>query len=237
MTTYIQQNSKYWQQGIYDTSSNPETYVFRTYGRILKHDFNLDGSGRENLLDFGCGGGGNTKFYHDKGFDVYGVDLNPLDITKIKDKIKKVSHHFKVIAPQPNEADIFFDGVKFKIVTALQSLYYYNDNDLQVRLESLYNQMDPGGIMFATMMHKSCWYYDMSEPSEGGLRHVKLNRKTDEDRDGLLTSNHFINFVNDEDHLKNIFKMFTPVHIGFYDGCYRTDEGSEKHLTFFGLKP
>ena len=88
MTTYIQQNSKYWQQGIYDTSSNPETYVFRTYGRILKHDFNLDGSGRENLLDFGCGGGGNTKFYHDKGFDVYGVDLNPLDITKIKDKIR-----------------------------------------------------------------------------------------------------------------------------------------------------
>jgi len=235
MTTYIDQNTKYWQQGVYD-APNTESYVFRTYGRILKHDFNLDGSGRENLLDFGCGSGGNTKFYHDKGFDVYGVDLSPIDITRCKDRMKKVSHHFKVVAPQPNEADIFFEGVTFQLVTALQSLYYYNDHDLEVRLGSLYNQMDPGGIIFATMMHKSCWYYDMSEPSEGGLRHVKLCRKNDEGREGLLTSEHFINFVNDEDHLKYIFKFFTPVHIGYYDGCWRTDEGSEKHLTFFGLK-
>ena len=96
--------------------------------------------------------------------------------------------------------------------------------------------MDNGGIIYATMMHQSCWYYDMSEPFEDGLRLVKLNRVNDKNRPGLTTNDHYINFVKDEEDLKKKFHMFKPLHIGYYDGVYRNDERSEKHLTFIGVK-
>jgi len=234
-STYLNYNKDYWSQGVFD-APNPETYVFRAYGRIFKFELGLDGSGKENLLDFGCGPGGNTNFYHLKGFTVYGVDLSEIDIKRCKERMPAVANNFKVVRPEPSENDTFFPGVSFKIITAFQSLYYYSHKDLETRLKSLYNQMDSGGIIYATMMHQSCWYYDMSEPFEDGLRLVKLNRVNDKNRPGLTTNDHYINFVKDEEDLKKKFHMFKPLHIGYYDGVYRNDERSEKHLTFIGVK-
>ena len=232
---YLNYNKNYWSQGVFD-APNPETYVFRAYGRIFKFELGLDGSGKENLLDFGCGPGGNTNFYHSKGFTVYGVDLSEIDIKRCKERMPAVANNFKIVRPEPSENDIFFPGISFKIITAFQSIYFYTNKDLETRLKSLYNQMDNGGIIYATMMHQSCWYYDMSEPFEDGLRLVKLNRVNDKNRPGLTTNDHYINFVKDEDDLKKKFHMFKPLHIGYYDGVYRNDERSEKHLTFIGIK-
>lgn len=233
--SYLDQNATYWSQGVYD-APNPETYVYRAYSRVFKFDFGLDGSGHEKLLDFGCGPGGNTKFYHDHGFEVYGVDLSEIDIKRCKDRMPSVAANFKVVSPAASKGDRFFPGKTFKIVTAFQVLYYYNDTDFSARMQSLYDQMDEGAIIYATMMDKSCWYYGMSEPAEDGLRLVKLRRPTDKGRDGLHTTDHFINFVDGKDDLVNRFKMFTPKHIGYYDSVYRNDNGSEKHLTFIGQK-
>jgi SAM-dependent methyltransferase len=232
---YLDVNKNYWSLGVYD-APNTETYVFRAYGRIFKFELGLDGSGKENLLDFGCGPGGNTKFYHQKGFTVYGVDLSEIDIKRCKERMPAVASNFKIVKPEPTQNDVFFPGVNFKIITAFQALYYYSHKDLETRLKSLYKQMDNGGIIYATMMHQSCWYWDMSEPFDDGLRLVKLNRVNDKNRPGLITSNHYINFVKDEEDLKKKFHMFKPLHIGYYDSVYRNDERSEKHLTFIGIK-
>lgn len=235
MPEYLDSNTAYWQQGLFD-APNPESCVFRTYGRILKHDFGLDGSGRENLLDFGCGPGGNTKFYHDKGFTVYGVDLSRIDIARCQERMPEVAGHFKVVEPKPHRSDVFFPGVTFKVVVAIQSLYYYSDSDLEERMMSIYDQMEPGGVFFATMMGSSCWYHDQSEPAEDGLRLVRLDRTTDKGREGLQTTTHYVNFTDDANHLARKFHMFKRCHIGFYDYRYREDEGSELHWTFFGQK-
>ena len=234
-TNYLNFNNNYWSQGGFD-APNPETYVFRAYGRIFKFELGLDGSGKEKLLDFGCGPGGNTNFYHKKGFKVYGVDLSKIDIQRCKKRMPEIKNNFKVIAPKPSLKDKFFGEQKFEIITAFQSLYYYNNEDLEVRLQNLNNMMQPNGIIYATMMHKSCWYYKMSKPHKNGLRFVRLNRKNDKKRKGLKTNDHFINFVRSNDHLKKMFHMFKPLHIGYYDGVYRNEEGSEKHLTFIGKK-
>ena len=233
--SYLTQNTTYWSLGVYD-APNPESWVFRTYGRILKHDFGLTGEKGEALLDFGCGPGGNTRFYAQKGFDVYGVDLSEIDIQRCMDRMPDIPDHFKVIDPKPSRADRFFDGVTFKIVTAIQSLYYYTDTDLQERMRSLYDQMDPGAVFMATMMGTKCWYYGMSEEAEDGLRLVKLDRPTDKDREGLRSSNHYINFKDSEEELERTFGMFKRCHIGFYDYRYRDDEGPEFHWVYFGQK-
>tara|TARA_B100000886_G_scaffold298053_1_gene226035 strand:- start:8 stop:721 length:714 start_codon:yes stop_codon:yes gene_type:complete len=236
MTNYLKANSDYWSQAIYDTP-NTETYVFRIYGRIIKHEFNMDGSNKEKLLDFGCGAGGNTKFFANKGFDVFGVDQSKVDIDRCKERIPNKKNQIKVVSPICRENDDWFNGTKFKIITSWQTLYYLSNSDLEKRLKSLYDMLEVGGIFIATMMASSCWYYDMSSPYKDGMRFVKFYREQDVGRAGLTLNDHYINFTKDDEELREKFKLFKPIHSkGSYDGIYRDDQGSEKHLVFVGQK-
>lgn len=235
MSEYLNANCEYWSQAVYDTP-NTETYVFRIYGRIIKHQFGMGGN-NEKLLDFGCGAGGNTKFFDQKGFDVFGVDQSKLDIQRCQQRIPHKASQIKVINPECKKDDIWFDDIKFKIITSWQTLYYLNKTDLQQRLLSLYNMLEPGGIFIATMMASSCWYYDMSEPYKDGMRFVKFFREQDKGRKGLVVNDHYINFTKNSEELRQKFNMFKPIHTnGYYDGVYRDDQGSEKHLVFVGQK-
>jgi SAM-dependent methyltransferase len=236
MEDYLKINSNYWSQGVYD-NFNPESYVFRIYGRILKYQFGINGDKSENLLDFGCGSAGNTKFFHEKGFNVFGVDQSEVDIERCKSRIPQKKNQFIKINPQCNENDDWFNGTKFKVVTSFQTLYYLNDQDLKRRLISINNMMEPNAIFIATMMHTSSWYYQMSSPSVDGLRFVKFHREQDIGRENLITNDHYINFTSNEEDLVEKFNIFKPIHSkGYYDGVYRDDQGSEKHLVFIGQK-
>lgn len=233
---YIKANAEYWSQGIYD-NPNPESYVFRIYGRVLANQFNLPDRSSTKLLDFGCGSGGNLRFFDERGFDVFGVDQSRIDIDRAQERIPHKADQIKVVSPFNNVGERWFGDTKFKVITAFQSLYYLDDTDLQLRLASLNEMLERGGIFVATMMHASCWYYSMSEPAENGLRLVKLRREQDEGRPNLKQNNHYINFTESEDDLVAKFALFTPLHTrGFYDGVYRDDQGSEKHLIFIGSK-
>ena len=236
MSEYLNANCEYWSQAVYDTP-NTESYVFRIYGRIIKHQFGYEGINREKLLDFGCGAGGNTKFFANKGFDVYGVDQSKIDIERCKERIPEKKNQIKLISPISKENDDWFNGVKFKIITSWQTLYYLSNSDLEKRLKSLYEMLETGGIFIATMMASSCWYYDMSTPYKDGMRFVKFYREQDIGRPGLTFNNHYINFTDNEKDLIKKFNLFKPIHTkGYYDGIYRDDQGSEKHLVFVGQK-
>ncbi len=236
MSDYLEANSNYWAQGVYDTP-NVESYVFRIYGRGIYHQFGLDGSGGENILEFGSGSGGSALFFDSKGFNVFGVDQSSIDIQRCKERLPHKADQFVVVDPACKKEDRWFGDTKFRIIASFQTLYYLDDHDLQNRLVSLHNMLEDGGIFIATMMHKSSWYYGMSEPYKNGLRFVKFKRDQDEGRTGLTVNDHYINFTDDEDDLKSKFKIFEPVHTsGYYDGVYRDDQGSEKHLVFIGVK-
>lgn len=47
-------------------------HVIRFYERILKNELHLI---EGKLLDFGCGNGVHSKYFMDKGYDCYGVDI------------------------------------------------------------------------------------------------------------------------------------------------------------------
>ena len=236
MSNYLKANCDYWSQAVYD-NPNPESYVFRIYGRVLQHQFGLPGDRSPKLLDFGCGSGGSLRFFDDRGFDVYGVDQSRIDIERSQKRIPHKASQIKVVSPISIEDDRWFGETKFQVITAFQTLYYLDDIDLQRRLSSLYSMLEDGGIFIATMMHVSCWYYDMSEPSTNGLRLVRFWREQDKGRPNLESNDHFINFTENEKDLIKIFSLFKPLHTsGYYDGVYRDDQGSEKHLVFIGQK-
>ena len=79
---YLSQNLDYWR-GSYH-APNVESFIFRMYGRILVHDYGIDGSGGEKLFDFGMGQGAALNFFNGKGFNVFGVDIAENDLVYAK---------------------------------------------------------------------------------------------------------------------------------------------------------
>ena len=73
-------------------------------------------------------------------------------------------------------------------------------------------------------------FYDNSQEYEDGLRVVNFKN------DRLDVKNYYMSFIKDETHLKSKFRMFKPMHIGYYCAKYRNDEGDGFHFTFCGVK-
>ena len=225
---YLKANYDYWKQGY--EAENVESQVFRVYGRIFKAQFGIDGSKGEKLLDFGCGAGAALDFFHRKGFDVYGVDISPIDIERCQARMPDLTDHFAIIDPTPTAADVFFGG-SYDVVVAIQSLFYFTDTGLKARLQSLYNQMNKGALFYATMIGtKASWHHKNGVPLGDGLWKVDFRSPRIEVKD------YFENFTTDEKHLMEKFSLFKKVHVGYYAFRYREDEGDEFFYTYVGVK-
>lgn len=225
---YFKANYDYWKKGY--EAENVESQVFRVYGRIFKAQLGIDGSKGEKLLDFGCGAGANLEFFHKKGFDVYGVDISPIDIERCQARMPEIASHFKVIDPKPKLEDIFWRG-EYDVVIGIQSLFYYTDTDFKIRLQSLYSQMKKGSIIYATMIaSKADWYFKNAVELGDGLW------KTDFCTERIKVENYFQNFTFDEKDLVDKFNLFKKIHVGYYQFRYREDEGNEFFYTYVGVK-
>ena len=229
MEKYLQKNKEYWDKGY--PAENVEEWVFRFYGRILKHEYGLDGKKHNKLLDFGCGQGTTLKFFKDKGFDVYGVDISKTDIDVAKKKMPDIKSHLKVIDSKPTEDMDYFNGVKFDVITGIQSLYYFNDTDLEVLTKALNKMLNPGGIVYFTMMGKeSKMFWDNAKFVSDGLYNVNFKYPR------ISAKNYYMSFIHSKKDLINKFKIFEKKHVGFYMQQYREEEPITQHHTFVGKK-
>jgi cyclopropane fatty-acyl-phospholipid synthase-like methyltransferase len=225
---HLQSNYDYWNKGY--EAENVESFVFRVYGRVFKAQFGLDGSQGEKILDFGCGGGAALNFFRHKGFDVYGVDMSKVDIENCQKRMPEIKDHFAVIDPQPQSGDVFFKG-DYDIVLSIQTLYYLSDSELSTRLESLHAQMKPGALIYTSMMGTKCeLFYKNSVEHKDGMRKVAFKNAR------MEVDDYYVNFTESKEDLLEKFKLFKPVHVGYYDACYREDEGSDFHYIFIGQK-
>jgi len=224
---YLEKNKEFWEKGY--TAANVDHSVFRFFGRIVKPDFShLLGS---KLLDFGCGQGAAVDFFVKNGFHALGVDVSEHDISVAKIRYPSMADRFLLCEPDPNKNEFYGFKEDIGIVTAMQSLYYFNDNDFAVCLQKLYASMRRGGLFYCTMKGtRSTEYYNNSQDIGGGLRRVSFQN------DRIKVDNHYMSFVEDEEQLKEKFSLFTPIHIGYYCAKFRSDEGDGFHYTFCGLK-
>jgi cyclopropane fatty-acyl-phospholipid synthase-like methyltransferase len=225
MNDYLGENSDYWSKGY--EAENVESFVFRTYGRIIKK-LGFDGKGQK-LLDFGCGSGATANFFYKIGFEVYGVDISEIDIETCIKRMPKLKDNFKVIPPSPNLKDDFF-STKFDIITGIQSLYYYSDTDLETRLKNLHKLLNDGGIIFATMIGNRHKFFESAVEYRDGLSLVKS-------KSGRYDiSDYYANFIEDTDALEGKFHLFKKLNIGYYENIYVESEGRDYHFTYIGRK-
>ncbi|MDO8562111.1 MAG: class I SAM-dependent methyltransferase [bacterium] len=225
---YLEKNKDFWESGC--PAENPESHVFRTYGRILKPELGITGEKHEKFLDFACGEGANMLFFKKKGFDVYGVEISESNLEKCREKMPDIADHFQMIDPKPSKGDMWYGG-GFDVVIGNHAFYYYNDTDLEIRLETIYNMLKPGGIIYATMMGtKMTQFHDNSKEVGDGLSVVNFKHSRFEIKD------YYMNFMESEQDLLNHFKLFKKLHLGWYADKYREDEKENFHYNFVGIK-
>lgn len=227
---YLERNHTYWQRGYKGyPDENVESFIFRPYGRIIQKYFESVENESKKMLDFGCGAGAPAMFYRSKGFDVYGVDISEINIQHCKQRIPDIADHFHVVDSMPDAHKEFWGG-NYDLIIAVQSLYYFSNQHLKIALQSLYDQMKAGGIIYATMIGKKCWCYAHSEAWKDGLRKFKVSNER------AKIDYHYVNFIEDKEDLLKKFDLFEKLHIGFHAERYREDEGEDFHYTFVGKK-
>lgn len=227
MNEYLSCNKEYWSKGY--AAGNVESHIFRMFGRILKYEFGQDGTHGERTLDFGCGQGATSFFFRRNGYEVFGVDISEVDIDVAKQSIPDQAGNFLVIPSKPSADDMFFGG-NFDLITASQSLYYLDNDDLAVRLNTLNNMLKDDGFVYFTMMGKKHYMFEHAKEDKNGLWKVDFNLPR------LEAKNYYLQFMDSEEDMVEKFKIFEPIHIGYYDHKLRSDEGSGFHYTFFGRK-
>lgn len=223
--SYLRSNADYWAGDYY--APNVESFIFRMYGRILRHDYGIDGSNHENILDFGCGQGGALAYFDRLGFSCYGVDIAANDVATAKKLMPHREQQIKVIEPTPVPAQRYFDD-EMDIVISIQTLDFLSNTDFQTVIRNLYDNMKPGGMIYASMNGWNMYYRQNAEYSHDGLWHVKFDN-------GRVNYDLFLNFVKDKDEMREKFSLFKPVYLDYYDSSFR-EEGSEFRYTFFGIK-
>jgi SAM-dependent methyltransferase len=231
-------NESYWS-GRYD-APNVESFIFRFFGRILKHDFGITHGKGLNVFDFGCGEGGALHFFWKQGFDVFGVDIAENDIRHAKEKFSTLADHqpranFQVIDPKPVIQQKFFKNLNLPdqwidVAISIQTLDFLSDSDCQIVLNNIHAQMKPGAVIYASFNGTKNYYFQHSTEIESGegLRHVRFNN-------GRVNYDLFLNFCSSKEEMKEKFSMFKPLYIDYYDSSFR-NEGSEFRWTFCGVR-
>lgn len=237
MSDIYETNSRYWAN--YYDADNVESFIFRFYGRILKHDFKIDGSQGEKLFDFGCGQGGALNFFHKKGFKVYGVDISKNDIRRAKEKFSSClaqgNANFEEISPVPEINQNYFNGLNLgqewiDVAISIQTLDFLTRQDCVTVTRNIYNRMKPGGVFFASVNGTKHYYFKHSReiPGGDGLRHVKF-------KNDRISCDFYNVFYNSEQEVIDTFSVFKPLYVDWYDSSFR-NEGSEFRWTFCGVK-
>jgi trans-aconitate methyltransferase len=220
---YITGNDDYWAKGY--PAPNIESHVFRPFGRLIRERIPADSA----TLDWGCGQGATSLYMAQQGLTPYGIDISETDIEVARHRLPEHSANFQVVPFLPTQGQLYFDG-GFGLVTAVQSLYYLDSEALPVAVDAIWNSMNPGGLLYATMMSSKNWFFGNSSPAGNGMRKVEIHGSR------LKVSDYFVNFMESEQQMIDLFARFQTVAVGYYDACWVPGEGSDHHYFFLGRK-
>lgn len=218
--SYSNVNYNFWQKGYF--APNVESFIFRFYGHYLKNKK----KNIKRILDFGCGQGAAVNFFNQNKINTIGVDISKVDINHAKKRFKKFNKkfiHIKSLIDMKKK----LNNTKFDVIIASQSLYYLNDKDFRRYIIELKKLMSEDSILFVSMISTKSHLYKNSVKETNGLNKVFSGKnKTGEF--------HYINFTKNYEHLKEKFRDFEPMDVGYYSVCLNKNYDINHHYTFIG---
>ena len=117
--------------------------------QILKNKFQMG----MKVLDAGCGEGRNLMHFINSGYDVYGIDINPMAIKALQFIVSSIrpdlsKHHFK----EEDIASLSFPDNTFDLIIASAVLHFARDHDHFYKMvEQLIRSLKSGAMLFIRM--------------------------------------------------------------------------------------
>lgn len=229
--------NKGYYQAIYSKKKGflnyPADWVIRFHNMYLKRHMP---SGR--VLDYGCGGGNNSIFFIEKGYEVYGVDVAEESLSLIKENLRsknldiRLVEKFSIISP--DSISLPFENASFDFILSNQVLYFLpSEEHIKKLCKELSRCLRPGGLVFFTMMGPKNYYIRYHAKQIHQRRVYEVTMEDENHRlDGLRL---LIYLVRDEDELRRLFSEFECITTGYFDQAM-FDMKSNFHWIFVGRK-
>ncbi len=121
------------------------------------------------ILDAGCGGGRNLRYFMRSGYDVYGVDPSPGSIKQVRELAEKlapttVPTNFRVAHVE----DSAFEPGTFDVVICNAMLHFARDRKhFETMLHAMWELLKKGGVFFCRLA-SSIGIENNIEPTESG---------------------------------------------------------------------
>ena len=136
------ENKQYWNKRWSDIPAdnpmkNKNVYPLK-YAEIAIQSVNT------RILEAGCGAGRILRYYHDKGYNIIGIDFIEIAISKLKTIDKEIR------AEVGDITKLQFDDGEFDCVLSF-GLYHNLENDLDKALMETYRVLAPGGVVCASI--------------------------------------------------------------------------------------
>lgn len=191
------------------------------------------------ILDWGCGSGNNSIFLIDKGYEVFGCDIAKNFKECVGDNLKKYGYNRNLLKnftliPQDYER-LPFDNESFDLILSNQVLYYLPSREHIKKICVEFNRiLKPNGLVFFTMMGQRNYYF---------VYHTRkiLSKDGNQHEIEILDKNHrlyglheIIYFIRDEKELIELFDVFEPIDIGFFE--IKIFDLNSHHWIFIGKK-
>src|SRR3989344_3154572 len=214
----LRQNKEYYGK-LYSKNESflqyPAGWVIRFHNMYLKSHIP-----KGRVLDYGFGTGNNSIFFMEKGYDVYGVEVNDGGRELMKKNLERNHVNPKEIDKftliPPNNVKLPFKDNFFDVIISNQVLYYLSSED-QIRkvCKELHRILRPGGVVFFTVMGPKNYYikYHAKQIHPGGVYEILV----DDPKHRLYGNREFIYLVRDEEHLKDLFSDFKCLSTGYFD--------------------
>jgi SAM-dependent methyltransferase len=105
------------------------------------------------LIDAGCGGGRNLRYFLNAGYDVYGVDQSVSSIAQVRALAAKLAprlpaDHFRV---EPVEKMSFADASFDAVISSAVLHFARDESHWQTMVTEMWRVLRPGGILFARL--------------------------------------------------------------------------------------
>ncbi len=107
----------------------------------------------QRVLDVGCGGGRNSYFFLQNGFEVYGVDQAPEAIANISALARGIQPDYPLSRFQLSPIEeMKFETASFDIVICNAVLHFAkNDEHFDQMLQAIWRVLKPGGYFFCRL--------------------------------------------------------------------------------------
>ncbi len=211
----------------------PADWIIRFHNMYLKK--NIPGG---KVLDYGCGGGNNSVFFIEKGYETWGVDVAEPFLELVRANLAsksldvKLAKNFSVISSESTSLD--FEDNFFDIIISNQVLYYLpTEAHIKKLCKELYRCLKPSGAVFFTMMGPKNYYitHHAKQIHNDRIYEVRI----DDSHHRLYGVKELIFLVRDREDLCSLFSQFKVLSTGYFDQSM-FDLRSNFHWIFIGTK-